>query len=319
MRILVVRFSAIGDCVMAVPVAASVRRATPAAFIGWAVETRCAPVVDVESLVDARSDCPRDVWQRRAWSPGVWREQLRYFVGLRKLRFELGLDLQGHSKTAICLRLSGAPRRIAAGATDMLAKRLNPQLTPLGIVEHRVERNLRTLESLTGIRGEPLFAMPELKSETGRIRSSTHGRLATIAVGAGRPQKAYAKENWALVAQELLSSGWNVAFLGGPSETAPETPGAVDMVGRLSLRESMAWVAASDLHLAGDTGTGHLAAAYGVPVVSVFGPTDPAEFRPYSTLARVLQRSDDPNGVAPGQLLEAALSLTEKHERAVSH
>jgi ADP-heptose:LPS heptosyltransferase len=63
------------------------------------------------------------------------------------------------------------------------------------------------------------------------------------------------------------------------------------------------------LHLAADTGTGHIAAAYGVPFVSVFGPTDPKLFRPYSDEGVVLRASDRAGDVEPAQILAAAEGL----------
>ena len=75
----------------------------------------------------------------------------------------------------------------------------------------------------------------------------------------------------------------------------------------------MAAVAESHLHLAGDTGTGHIAAAYGTPVVSVFGPTPPERYRPWSARARVLRDdSKSVEAVSPDLILAEALSVLEE-------
>ena len=71
----------------------------------------------------------------------------------------------------------------------------------------------------------------------------------------------------------------------------------------------MAVIARSSLVLAADTGAGHLAAAYGVPVVSIFGPTDPEEFRPYSDAGIVLKSGDRTDDVSPEQVVMAAKEL----------
>ncbi|RYG34251.1 hypothetical protein EON81_16025, partial [bacterium] len=68
-------------------------------------------------------------------------------------------------------------------------------------------------------------------------------------------------------------------------------------VGKLPLRETLALVQASRLHVASDTGTGHMAAAVGTPVISVFGPTDPAVFRPYAKRGIVLRDGSNPADV----------------------
>ena len=74
----------------------------------------------------------------------------------------------------------------------------------------------------------------------------------------------------------------------------------------MSLEESLAWVAASRLHLAADTGTGHAAAAYGVPTLSVFGPTDDQKFRPWGESARLLKRGEMAGDVPAFEVIEAA-------------
>jgi len=81
------------------------------------------------------------------------------------------------------------------------------------------------------------------------------------------------------------------------------------LVGKLGLRETMSVIASSSLTLAADTGAGHLAAAYGVPVVSIFGPTDPDEFRPYTDRSVVLKEGQSTGLVRPEQVVESALKL----------
>jgi ADP-heptose:LPS heptosyltransferase len=71
----------------------------------------------------------------------------------------------------------------------------------------------------------------------------------------------------------------------------------------------MAAVALSSVHLAADTGTGHIAAAYGTPVVSVFGPTQPQNYRPYTDRGIVLRGPEDTTNVPPDDVLAAALKL----------
>ena len=108
-------------------------------------------------------------------------------------------------------------------------------------------------------------------------------------------------------------------FIGGPGEVAPQVEGAIDLVGKLSLFETMAAIAHSSLTLAADTGAGHIAPAYGVPVVSVFGPTDPEEFRPYTDRGIVLKNGSETRAVAPEEIVRAAKSLWKNHAETVSH
>ena len=124
--------------------------------------------------------------------------------------------------------------------------------------------------------------------------------LATITVSAGNPEKAYAADGWAEIAQGLMARGYRVVFLGGPGDPVIELPGTVDLVSKLALPSTLEAVRLSAIHLAGDTGTGHMAAAVGVPAVSVFGPTDPVTFRPFTKpQGRVLRHDDRDTASVP--------------------
>lgn len=308
MKWLVVRFSAIGDCAMAAHVPSRIRRAQPDAHISWAVEQRCQDVVDTEFLVQDRFSIPRDQWRKARWSLKTYRETLAYYASLRRVGFDVGLDLQGHLKTAICLKLSGAKKRLAIKGTDALARRLNPVLVQNGRSTHCVELALECLSQVLDSQESSEPIMPKLIAERDRIRHhfDTSRPLIAIAVNAGQWDKAYPLEKWAQVADELLKDGHQLAYIGGPESSAPSGVGGIDLVGKLTLAESMALIDESALLLTGDTGAGHLAATYHTPTVSVFGPTDPAVFRPWTDRGIVLREGKETSNVSCEQVIEAA-------------
>ena len=296
---------------MAAWMATAIRERHPEAFLCWAVESRCAPVLDRAALVSRVEEMPRDRWKRNRWSPQTWREQVAKYTGLRRLRFDVGFDLQGHSKTALCLRIARPKLRVSARATDPIAARLNPipEGRPKGM--HTVEWYGRLLEGV----GD--YAIPELPMmphdpEAARLLVERIGGdrpLATITVSAGQPEKAYPAEGWREVAGGLMARGYRVAFLGGPTDRPIEMEGTVDLVGKLALASTLEAVRLSAVHLGGDTGNGHMAAAVGVPAVSVFGPTDPAVFRPFTTRGAVLRNGHETARVTPGEVLAAVRDL----------
>lgn len=296
MRTLIVKFSSIGDCVMAVPVVTAIREQEPHAFIGWAIDPRCRPVVH-EPLPDLMFDIPWEQWKRERTSPLA---QIRHYLKLRSYRFDAGIDLQGHSKTAICLRFSGARKRWHVRSFDPLCSILSRAVPAKGGV-HTVDRNLEALEAIgLEIPARPQWVMPPVSPMT-ETRP-----LATIAVGTGHPKKNY--HRWQEVGESLLREGYEVVYLGGPGEEAPATGGR-SLVGRLSLRETMDWIAGSRVHIAADTGSGHIAAAYGVPTVSVFGWTDAKLFRPYSDRGTVLDAGPGMDRVEPEAIVSVVRSL----------
>jgi heptosyltransferase-2/heptosyltransferase-3 len=102
----------------------------------------------------------------------------------------------------------------------------------------------------------------------------------------GRPIKQWDVARWAEVAARLQREFGATVVITGSAADAPLAQGlaaalpapAVDLTGRLGVRETMAVIASLDLFLSPDTGPMHMAAAVGTPSVSVFGPSDPARY-----------------------------------------
>lgn len=297
-KCLLVRFSAIGDCVMAIPAALAFKDALPGCEVTWCVEQRCADVV-LDPDVAIRHQADRQAWKKGRWSPAMWRSQLRYYLSLRGRGFDYGVDLQGHSKTALCLRLAKPTKRVMLQATDALAAKMNPVMGP--VAGHTVEKDLAAIKHLGLSVSTPKWVMPMYERPT----EIPNGRVASIAVSAGHVSKTYPLEIWLKVARGLTDAGLNVVWLGGPGDPQPGVD--TDLVGRLHLSQTMAVVQHSAIHLAADTGTGHMAAAYGIPSVSLFGPTDPELYRPYSERTQVLRVGATVAEISPDEVLAAAL------------
>lgn len=302
-RLLIVRFSAIGDCVMTAFAATAFRIKHPDATVDWVAETRCLPVIDPDRLVNARIEVPRDRWKKHRGSPGTWAEQLAFYAGLRRRKYDIGIDFQGHLKTALALRIAKPARRIAAYGTDSLARKLNPVVSGFDPKQHVVDWNMTVLRSFGDYDRPKRPIMPSLPDVSAHVPPDRP--LVTITTGAGRDFKQLPLPHWEAVGKLLLSDGIEVAFLGGPNDPRPQVEGAVDLIGRLKLEESMAMVVASAVHLSGDTGNGHIAAAYGVPQVSVFGPTDPDHFRPFGEGVTVLKEGNATADVTPERIVAA--------------
>ena len=107
-RILIVRLSAVGDVVHGVPVLNALRDAFPQ-VLAWVVEPRAATLLRGHKSLDELIVVPHG-WLK---SPAaVWRLRRR----LRAMHFDLTVDLQGLTKSAVAAWLSGAPRRIGSPA-----------------------------------------------------------------------------------------------------------------------------------------------------------------------------------------------------------
>lgn len=300
-KILVVRFSAMGDCVMSAWALTGLRQILPSAHITWAAMDRFAPVIDRSRLVDQVVFADTAAWKRQRAAPTTWLAQFRAFSGLRNQGFDVGFDLQGQVKTALCLRLAGAKKRFATQTGDGMARRLNPSTDCLLGSIHEVEAANRLLSHWHEC---PIPSRPYMPP----VHESPN-RQVVIQTGSGHPHKKLSQNRWHQVAQELVAHKFEVTAIGGSGDDSVYTEGVNNLVGRLSLEKTLQLVANCRLHISADTGTAHAASAYGVPVVTVFGRTDPNRYRPYGPETTILRPGPDPDAVSADEIIRAALHV----------
>ena len=135
--------------------------------------------------------------------------------------------------------------------------------------------------------------------------------------------KVWPAERFVELARALVGPGGPLAgarpvLLGGPGEAeramaAPVVaalPGALDLVGRLSLPEAAALLARAGLFVGNDSGLMHLSAAAGAPTLGLFGPTPAGEYGPVGRAARAVVAPDGTMaGLSVERALEAARAL----------
>ncbi len=221
-RILIVRLSAIGDVIHGLPALCALRRALPAAYIGWVVEGRSADLLEGHPALDEL------IRVRRGWLTSP-REVWRLRKQLRELRFNTTIDLQCLTKSAIAAWLSGAPRRIGkAGAHGReLSRWFHNQLVAVG-GSHVIEHYLQLLRPL-GIESPHVdFGLPE-RATDGRASDEflrgaglSAGQFAIVNPGAGWPSKQWPAERYGALANYLYSAHKlpSVAVWAGDAENA---------------------------------------------------------------------------------------------------
>jgi heptosyltransferase-1 len=286
--IVIVKLSAIGDVLHGVPVAVALKRAFPAARIGWAVEGRAADVLAGHSAIDHLFRLPRG-WLKSPPAVLALRRQLRDFAP------EVAIDLQGLLKSGVATWLSGAAMRIGfarpvAREQSWLAStnRVRPVAT------HVVDRNCDLLVPL-GIREtRPEFQMPSWPVSRERVRQwlaplGLPESPVVINPGAGWTSKLWPPERFAAVTRELhRRRGLRsiVVWGGGAERTAAErivaeAAGAAVLAPDTSLQDLGELCRRARLMISSDTGPLHLAAAVGTPCVGLFGPVPAARNGPY--------------------------------------
>jgi lipopolysaccharide heptosyltransferase I len=299
-RILIVRLSALGDVVHALPMLDALRRARPDAHIGWLVEEAAASLLDGHPQIDRVWVAPRGEMKgllrqgRYGKAFGLVQQTRR---ALRSAQYDLTLDVQCNLRSAFLAHATGAPRRIAFAPpfSKEGARHLATELvTVTGEPQSKVERDLEILRPLgidpAGARSQ--LAIPEEDRVAARTLRAREGAMVGLHPGVSGfgSFKRWAPERYAQLARRLHDDrGVKSLVTWGPGEEALASSIVADADGAAvlapatrSLRALGALYEVCDVVVAADTGPLHLAAALGVPTVGLYGPKDPAIYGPWN-------------------------------------
>jgi len=312
-RILIIRLSAIGDVVRALPSFALIRERFPNAEISWVVEENAYDILGGMSEIDEIILFPRKRLTQKAKNPltffGAIVEFVRFLKGVKNKDFDIALDYHGILKSGIISYFSGAPIRLgfAKGFSKEMNHLFNNRKIDLPVPKlSRIARNLLLTEELTG-RGN----LPETYIETTEEDKRAVDDIETEYLSVKRPRvivhpgtspktiyKRWGADRFAAVSDILISElDADVIITYGPGEkdTANDVKKAMKhdatiLKRPLKLRELAELYRRSDVYIGGDTGPMHIASFVGTPVVAIFGPTDPIENEPYEKTPFVMIR-----------------------------
>jgi heptosyltransferase-2 len=276
-RILIVRYSALGDVVLATSVLAPLRAAFPGARIEWVTDGLYAPLLEGLPDLAAVHALGRD--------PGA-------AVALRdRLRrgFDLSIDLQNKLKSRLIAR-AAAPRRV----TFRRRSAGRALLSLLGGDRPLTRAHATTLyaEALAplGVAGPgptQVHLSRTARSAAADALASARPPVVMLAPGARWATKRWPAERFAAVADALAAEGASIVLCGGPGDreafaafrAAARAPVAADL-SPLPVDALAAAIAGARLLVACDSGPVHLAGAVGTPALALFGPTSPVRWGP---------------------------------------
>jgi heptosyltransferase I len=310
-RVLIVRLGSMGDLIHTLPAVEALRYALPDTMIGWLLEERwaellCAPgtarrgppspdrpVVDWVHAVDLRG------WRRSLFSFPTVQQIARVWNDVHSAHYDVTIDLQGAIRSAILARCSGA--RMVWGAAEPWESPASLLYTRQAIASgtHVIEQNLSIVETIVHARlSAPAAQFPRDQPAESRITQllaeAGVRNFVILNPGAGWGAKRWPAERYGSVAKSLAGDGLRSIINYGPGEEslareAEAVSAGVGVALKSSITELIALMRRAKLFIGGDTGPLHLAAAMQVPVVAIFGPTDPARNGPYGTRSIVLR------------------------------
>ncbi|MDR1297042.1 MAG: glycosyltransferase family 9 protein [Deltaproteobacteria bacterium] len=283
--ILIIKMSAMGDVVHALPSLHALRNLYPGAVISWLVEPQFAPLLPGPPWVDE----PVVFEKNRLKKLGL-RDKISYLAAFRKKlhsrHFDLVLDLQGLMKSTLAALLSGCRNRLGYCEMREGSFLFTRAVKGPNARGHVVERYRDVVRSLGPVPPEVVFPLPDHAEPARKMAATLRGLgltrpLALLFPGAGWESKLWPARRFAELARELDRKGLDAAVGGAAGDAglageirdaAPEL-NLPDLTGRTDIPALLGLVSLASVCVGADTGPLHLAAARGIPTVSLFGPS----------------------------------------------
>jgi heptosyltransferase-1 len=278
--LLIVRLSAMGDVIHTLPAA-------------YAPRSTQRPLVDWLHTVNLNQ------WRKSLLSIASLQQIATVWNDVAGAHYDVAVDLQGAMRSAVLARWSGAG--VVWGAAEPRESPASLWYTRKAIAQgtHVIEQNLSVAEAVTqGKVTMPCVALPHDPEAETRVnqRLADYGidHFALLNPGAGWGAKRWPAKRYGEVARRLAREGIRAILNCGPGEedVAQQAEAASERTARVmksSISELIALTRRARLFIGGDTGPMHLASALGVPVVAIFGPTNPARNGPYGTRSIVFR------------------------------
>ncbi|MBI1320732.1 MAG: hypothetical protein GC168_17545 [Candidatus Hydrogenedens sp.] len=305
-RILLIRLSAIGDVVRVLPAVHALRDAYPHAQIDFAVEPKSADILTDHPALDNVL-----IFERTGSGFESSKSFLEYCGRVRDNRYDIAIDFHGILKSGWIVRATGAKKRygFAPPRSQEMSHLFYTHRVPLVSQRmNRIEENLEICKALDARRAhlDVRIAIPEeVEEHIEEYLDDTFSGgkpFAVVHAPVDRPEKQWPLEHYAALCDMLMADGrLEVVLTHGPGQQAvaeqvqamarrhpfivPELP---------DLKHFAALVQRAALFFGGDTGPMHIASAMDVPVVTVFGGTDPAKHAPLRKPYEVLYAGPNP-------------------------
>jgi heptosyltransferase-2 len=303
-RILVRSTNWIGDAVMTTPALAAIRQAFPQSEITILANPLVSQLFLYHPWVDHVI-----TFDRNGEHKGV-KGRLRLAAQLKKKQFDLALILPNSFDSALIPWLARIPERLGKksdGRGWLLTDTCRGDATVSA--QHEIDYYLNLMAEF-GIKSTgntpQLFTTAEedIEAEKLLLENGITQGISLLGINAGASYgsaKRWYPERFASVASQL-SARWGICpvLFGGPGEQdivadieASLSGNCINLVGKTSVRQLMALIKRCSFFVTNDSGPMHIAAAFNVPLVAIFGPTDHLGTAPFSERAVIIRKAVD--------------------------
>ena len=294
MRVLIIKASALGDIIAALPVLDYLKQASPGIEIDWVVEEPFSQILEGNPQLSALHLVRTKAWRKEPFSRRTRQEIAALKQALREREYDLVFDLQGNLKSGLVCWMTGSPDRIGYGKED-LQESVNALFTtrriPLRRQDYHVTEKCLRVVSIPFARDFRSMALTSFIQTSAEDDAHAEVLLATLSdglvflfqYGTTWQTKFWSQQSWIALGKALLERFHDASILlpwGNETERAAVSAISAGIghgsrvLERYSLKGLTALLKKVDLVVGGDTGPVHLAAALGTPTVSFYRASD---------------------------------------------
>lgn len=292
--ILVTFLMHLGDLVLTTPFLHVLRQAAPQAKITYLVDEKLREIVQYNRNVDEVITIDKKGKDKSV--AALW----QYAQKLRTRRFDLLINLHPNERCSFLCVASGANYK--AGAVHRMLQPFFDMPIRLDRTKHAADMYIKVLTKMgvadSAHQGLEMWTGPEQDAAAERFFAQHElgeAPLVGFNIGSAVLTKRWASERFAMVADMLAQRGYRTIFFGGTMDRELVAETTVKMqskpivaTGAFSLGELAAAMRRCSLIITNDSGPMHVAITQKVPIVALYGPSNPKLYGPYTRLATVV-------------------------------
>jgi len=295
-NILIIKPSALGDVVTALPVLASLRANFPDAKISWLVRSEFAPILEMSPELDEIILFDRKRLGKWWCNPAIFAELMRFLSRLRKANFDLVIDLQGLFRTGVFSWITGSKKRFGMKDCRELASFFYTDTAgPCNDSEHVINYflNVASEAGCENIVSTCSLVLPKEAEDNISTLLEKSGvpsdNYVVFIPGSAHLYKCWPLANFSELAAKIAPKFSLKIVATGTScernyieQIVTSNGPIVNFAGKTSIKELAVLLKGAKIVITNDTGPGQMAAALAVPMVMVIGNTNPARIGPLS-------------------------------------
>jgi lipopolysaccharide heptosyltransferase I len=284
-KILIIKPSSLGDVVHSLPFLNAIRTRFPKAEIHWVIAKGLEGLLEGHPMVNKLWIINKDAWKKIKNVKGTINELKGLFMELKKEKFDLAVDLQGLLRSGILTAATGTPVRVGFKEAREGSKLFYTHKVKGGRDIHAVDRYLKIADFLGCDITDIRFPFPLHFKSSIITNYSLPEDYAVIVPGARWKTKVWPSKKFGKLSSKLPIM---TVIVGSKTDinianeiVALSKGNAISLADKTALKELIEVIRNARFMVSNDSGPMHIAAALGIPVFAIFGPTDPLRTGPY--------------------------------------